>query len=337
VTVGDGPRPSGGIDLRRFARIALVLFAVLPSLASARAYQNMFAIPGDIEPFTDATTYLAAGERLNAGHSLYGPLQPDDRPVLIDPAFFHSPLLSPPTIAVIWRPIAAVPFGFEAWLVGSWIALLAAVAWIVFRTGLVGAVVAVLLSDAIGNQLALGNVTAFFPGLLILAWTFRRRPWMAAIVSFMTAIKITPGALFGWQSIVRRRRVIGWAIGSLAVILAATAVGAGLRPFADYLGVAADTRPSPASLSGLTGIRWLSAGVLIGGTVLAAAVRRDSWSYAVAVVTMVAGTPSLYGAGFVPLIALLAPLAEANRTAALWPFAWPRFARHLQHPGPEPT
>jgi Glycosyltransferase family 87 len=337
MTDAGSGRRRDGFDLRRFVRIALVLFAVLPSLASARAYQNMFAIPGDIEPFTDATTYLAAGERLNAGHSLYGPLGPDDRPVLIDPAFFHSPLLSPPTIAVIWRPIAAVPFGFQAWLVASWMALLAAVAWIVYRTGLVGFAAAVLLSDAIGNQLALGNVTAFFPGLLVLVWAFRERPWVAAIVSLMTAIKITPGALYGWSRIVRSRPAIAWAVGSLAVILVVTAIGAGIRPFADYLGVATDTRPSPASLSGLTGIRWLSAGVLIGGTVLAAAVRRDSWSYAVAVVTMVAGTPSLYGAGFVPLIALLAPLAEANRTAALWPFTWPRFTRHLQHPGPEPT
>src|SRR5438874_8322160 len=64
----------------------------------------------------DAETYLAAGERLNAGHLLYA-LAPGDRPILANPAFYTYPLLSPPPIAVLWRPLAALPNG---WGIGLW-------------------------------------------------------------------------------------------------------------------------------------------------------------------------------------------------------------------------
>jgi hypothetical protein len=46
--------------------------------------------------------YLAAGERLNAGHQLYA-LMPGNRPVDIHPPFWTVPLLSPPPIAVLFR------------------------------------------------------------------------------------------------------------------------------------------------------------------------------------------------------------------------------------------
>ncbi len=58
----------------------------------------------------DAPTYLAAGERLNAGHNLYA-LVAGDRPVLLDPPYWIVPLLSPPPIAVLWRPLALLGSG----------------------------------------------------------------------------------------------------------------------------------------------------------------------------------------------------------------------------------
>src|SRR4030088_3430196 len=64
----------------------------------------------------DAITYLAAGERLNAGHQLYA-LAPGDRWVWINPPFWTVPPLSPPPIAVLWRPLAALP---NEWGVGIW-------------------------------------------------------------------------------------------------------------------------------------------------------------------------------------------------------------------------
>lgn len=308
----------------RTLRLIFVIVALLPAVRWAQAYDTMFAAPGDIDRFTDAVTYLAAGERLNVGHSLYGPLKPDDRPVLIDPSFFHSPLVSPPTIAVIWRPFAAMPYGLTVWLALVWVSLLGTVGWLVYRTGLLGLAMALLLSEPVGNQLAIGNVTAFFPTLLVLCWLFRERPWVASIVSLMTAIKITPGTLYGWSRIGRRRAAVIWALGSMGVILAVTAIGAGIGSFGDYLGVAADTKPSPFSLAGMTGLPWVTYAVLIGGTLAALVIRNEAWSFAIATTALVAGTPAFYKSSWVPFLALLAPLAfsDGARVSALWPFAW---------------
>src|SRR5258708_7149291 len=102
-------------------RILLILLVTLPAIGNTRGYLDMCGIPGNIEPFDDATTYLAGGERLNAGHDLYK-LAPGDRPVLIDTQFFTSPLVSPPLIGVVWRPLAAIPFGWQLWIAACWIA-----------------------------------------------------------------------------------------------------------------------------------------------------------------------------------------------------------------------
>jgi hypothetical protein len=313
--------------LRRIVRILLVLLALLPGIGFGRSFHTMFSLPGNIDPFTDANTYLAAGERLNAGRSLYA-LGPGDRPVLIVPGQFSAPLVSPPTIATMWRPFAALPFGFQLWLLAAWVALLGAVAWIVYWTGVPGLVLALVLAEPIGNQLSIGNVTSFFPALLIVIWNCRGRPWVAALISLMTAIKIAPGVLFGRSRISRHPRWIAWAVGSMAVILGVTAIGSGPGSFVEYLGVAGSTNPSPLSLSGLTGISWMTFAVLVAGTIVAALLRNEAWSFVVAVIAMVAGTPSLYLAGLVPLLAVLAPLAERNRREAPTLFGWmPRIPR----------
>src|SRR5665811_226267 len=75
----------------------------------------------------DASNYYAAGQRLNVGHSLYGSLQRDDRPVPGYPAIYPAPLLSPPLIAVAWRPLALLPgtLSMDLWWFGG-LALLTA-------------------------------------------------------------------------------------------------------------------------------------------------------------------------------------------------------------------
>jgi hypothetical protein len=57
---------------------------------------------------TDNSTYFSAGQRLNAGHPLYGPLVATDRPIPGYPRKYPAPLLSPPLVAVIWCPLAAL-------------------------------------------------------------------------------------------------------------------------------------------------------------------------------------------------------------------------------------
>jgi hypothetical protein len=129
----------------------------------------------------------------------------------------------------------------------------------------------------------------------------------------MTALKIAPGAGFGWFVGRRDVRRFGWGVGALAVLGLIGVVGAGIGPWVEYVAIARGTQPSPESLSGLTGVGWLSTAVLVGGTLLAGVVRSDRWSFGIAVAASVLGTPALYHAGYAPLLVLTVPLAEALR------------------------
>lgn len=301
-------RPTGG--LRQVTLFLMVLVAILPSLVWAKAYLVSFAVPGDFEPFTDGLTYLAAGERLNAGHDLYR-LGPGDRPVPIVPPTFTAPLVSPPPIAVLWRPLAAFPFGFAMWVAVVWLALLGTIAYLVVRVGWIAVALAVVLAEPIGDQLAVANVAALFPALLVIAWLRRGDPRMAGLLGVMAALKISPGTMLGWPVGQRNWRAAGWAVGGLVAMLLIGFVGAGLQAHVDYIQVARSTQPSPESLSGITGISWLTVGTLIAGTIAAALIRRPVPSFSVALIASVIGNPALYHAAFVPLLGLLAPLIPA--------------------------
>jgi hypothetical protein len=81
----------------------------------------------------DTWNYLAAGERLNAGHSIYA-LVARDRPILLEPPS-TVPLISPPLVAVLWRPLAFLPdwLGMWAWWAASAAAMLATTVWIILK------------------------------------------------------------------------------------------------------------------------------------------------------------------------------------------------------------
>ena len=310
-------QPSGLALTARGRAIVRVLFIVLALglvMIHTRAFLTMFGLPGDIDPFTDAMTYQAAGERLNVGHDLYR-LQEGDRPVLGVPISFSVPLLSPPPIAVLWRPIAALPFGFAAWIVACWAALLGTIAYLILRTGLIGLVVCVMLAEPVANQLAVGNLTSFFPLLTVLVWNLRSRPWSGALVGVMVAFKLSPAALFASRLARRRDQLIAGFV-AIVVVLAIATVGAGPAALTDYVGVAATTKPSSPSLSGISGIPWLSLAVLIGGILLALVVRGQALSFSIALIASVLGNPALYEPGLVPLLALLAPVIGSR-------YVWP--------------
>jgi len=268
-------------------------------------------------PFTDAITYLAAGERLNAGRDLYV-LGPGDRPIFIDPRISHSPLMSPPPIAVLWRPFAGLPFGFALWVIACWVALLGTTFHLVVRTGLRGAVTAAALAPAIGEQLAAGNVASFFPALLVLAWRLRDHPAAGAIVGLMASLKLSPASLGGWLVGTRRWSGVAAAVLTVAAVFAVSLLGSSLEAFGHYLLVATTAGPSPGSLSALTNLPWLTLTVLVGGTLLAMGLGR--WpraAFIVAVVASVFGTPALYPSGYVTLLAILAPFANGTETHLL--------------------
>src|SRR5205823_2822366 len=82
------------------------LICIVVPLAALFAVMAMWLRAGS-QP-GDAYTYLAAGQRLNAGHQLYA-LSPGDNPVQLNPPYWTVPLLSPPFMAVLWRPLALLP------------------------------------------------------------------------------------------------------------------------------------------------------------------------------------------------------------------------------------
>jgi hypothetical protein len=327
VTTSEGEAQLASVDERRLAHttrvrmltyVLLLVLALGTPLAFARAYLIDFDAPGNLlDPFIDATTYRAAGERLNAGHRLYR-LEEGDRQVLIIPGLFTAPLLSPPPIAVLWRPLAAVDWGMALWVIACWTALLGTVGYLILRVGVVAMVLTFLLSQAIGEQLAVANAAAFFPMLYVLVWRYRDKPTIGAVIGLMSVIKLAPIALCSWLLSTGRRRALAVAVGSIVGLLLLGAIGAGLDSYVDYLGIFATTRPSPLSISGQTGIEWMSPAVLIGGTAAAIALRRwPRLSYGVALGAAVLGTPALYTSGLVSLLALAAPLIDSSNVRDL--------------------
>lgn len=301
--------------VRTRARVIVASTPCCLSIFVAMLYLQVMAGPSSSSPpFTDAITYLAAGERLNAGRDLYT-LHPGDRQVVILSGISTSPLLSPPPIAALWRPIAVLPFGFALWIAACWVALLGTTFQLVLRVGLPGAVLASLLSPAIGEQLAACNMAAFFPLLMVLAWRLRARPVAGVIVGLMASLKLTPGALLGWLVGTRRWSGVAAAVVAVGILFVVSLIGSSPAAFVDYLGVATTAGPSTASLSGLTGFVWLSPCVLVAGTLLAIGLGR--WpraAFIVAVTTSVLGTPALYLSGWVTILATLAPFTD--RTSA---------------------
>ena len=117
-------------------------------------------------PGGDSWNYLAAGERLNAGHPLYA-LVPGDRPVPIVPPYWTVPLLSPPLIAVIWRPLALLG---EPAMTLWWIGGAASIFWFAYSVLRYGEPLAILgliaLSPALVFTALSGNAAAYLVPLL---------------------------------------------------------------------------------------------------------------------------------------------------------------------------
>ena len=105
VRAGRLPGRTAGLAALAVVGVALGVLAALLVV-----YFQRGVVPGH------AYVYLAAGERLNAGHPLYA-LSPGDRPLGMQPPYWTVPLLSPPPIAVLFRPLAALPneLGGDGW------------------------------------------------------------------------------------------------------------------------------------------------------------------------------------------------------------------------------
>ena len=315
---------------RRLVEIA-ALAAVLGLLGAVQAiYFERGIIPGD------AFNYLAAGERLNAGHELYA-LAPGDRPVDINPPYWTVPLVSPPPIAVVFRVFALFPdgSGAYAWWACQLIALAAALIMLGRRRPLLLAGTMLVLLIPTVYEIGVGNLNSFLLLGVILTWRSAvrgREEVGGAIAAVMTAVKLTPAMMLWWLLVTGRRRAVLAGIVTGLIVLGISVAGAGVGPHLEYLRILSNrdiVGTSPLSLGGMarfvgvpTSVADLlpTAAALIGIVVVFLLRHRPGLAFGAAVITMIYGSPAVSINWYIMLYALLAP------------FAWPANSRNAEIP-----
>jgi hypothetical protein len=252
----------------------------------------------------DTLAYYLAGTRLNAGHHLYD-LSPGDAWLPNRPEFIPElPLFSPPLIAVIWRPIAAIPgqVGMLIWLVAiAFTAMYAVSISIVGTRGWGGLLVAALMPSLV-LLIGVGNVDAVLVLGTIAVWMLMksgRDREAGIIVGVIASLKVTPGILLVWFLFTGRWRAAIWTLGTGAVCALIAAVGTSPDIFVRYVRVVGD-----ASSTG----RWWAFGALILGLVLMWVFRRrPALSFGIALVLMPVASPVAAIHSWSLLLGILAP------------------------------
>jgi hypothetical protein len=152
----------------RLAYIATLATTVLMALAIGIRMGGI----GWLDESGDPWNYLAAGERLNAGHPLYE-LSEGDREVILQPPYWSVPLLAPPPIAVAWRPLAVLgPPSMVLWGVLGLVGIVGTVIYLLSIGRVL--VVAILIASFTMTAVA-GNFSALLLPGLILIWIHRHR------------------------------------------------------------------------------------------------------------------------------------------------------------------
>jgi hypothetical protein len=306
---------------QRILRLAIPALAIGVVVAIQVVYFTRGLVPGD------SFTYLASGERLNAGHPLYA-LSPGDRPVGFEPPFFTVPLLSPPPIAVLFRPLAAMPneLGVYVWWIATIVVLAAVVIWLLRKRPVLVGFAVLVLSIPIVYQIGVGNLNGLIVAGIVAGWwllTRRRDAAAGAVFALMTAFKITPGVFLWWLITQRRWGAIPSFVVTGLLVLVVSVLGAGIQAHLEYLGIMRQTAVAGTTYLSLAGAaryvgvpieiaNLLPTAALVVGALLMWVLRdRPGAAYAVAVVTMVAGSPVVQITWFTILLGALAP--------AIWP------------------
>ena len=191
----------------------------------------------------DAWTYLAAGERLNAGHDLYR-LLPGDRPVAIEAPRWTVPLLSPPLIAVLWRPLALLPadLAVHLWWAAAMTVLAVVVLAAIRARPVFGALAVFVFLLPLVFQSASGNVNGLLMGGVMAVWLLvrsNRSREAGVLIALMAGVKVVPATLLVWLLASRRDKALAWAMGTGVVLLGVSILGAGIANHLAYLDVAA--------------------------------------------------------------------------------------------------
>jgi hypothetical protein len=309
--------------LERSFRLIVPAIAIGMVVAIQVVYFNRGLIPGD------SFTYLASGERLNAGHPLYA-LSPGDRPVGLEPPFFTVPLLSPPPIAVLFRPLAALPneIGVYLWWIVTIVVLAAVILWMLRERPILVGFAVLALSIPIVYQIGVGNLNGLIVAGVVAAWyllTRGRDLAAGAIFALMTAFKVTPAVFLWWLLTQRRWSAIKAFIATGLLALVVSVLGAGLSAHFEYLGIVRQTATVGTTYLSLAGAaRYIglpleianalpTVAILVGAVAIWLLRDRPGAAYVVAILTMIAGSPVVQITWFTILLGVLAPL--------VWPYA----------------
>jgi hypothetical protein len=278
---------------------ALVTFAIVGIVVGARAYGMPWTHQNG-----DPWNYLAAGERLNADHDLYS-LQPGDRDVALRPPYWSIPLLAPPPIAVVWRPLALLGEpAMVIWGLGCLAAVLASVVFLLKHHRLAGLA---LIALPLTLTTMAGNFSALLLAILLGAWIYRDRPMVVgSLIAIGLAVKLTPIVFVGWLAFTGRWRAVAATIGACIVIVLLSLVGAGSDSFLDWIKSVPSSAPSPLAISSQTGLPPLVVAGLLGLPVLIS-FKSDVWGFRLAAVAAALATPALYFQALAVLAATLVP------------------------------
>ncbi len=293
---------------------------------------------------SDPSNYYAAGQRLNVGHSLYGPLQPGDRPVPGFPKDYPAPILSPPLIAVLWRPLALLPgtLSMDLWWLGG-LALLTGLTAGFAIVGTRGSLVILVGVLVLGLPLTLvgggrypypgynspvsfaalsGNVNAYLVALFALTWwaSSRGRPWVAgSAAALAAALKLGPAVLLWWFVTQRSWRSARGFIGAAVAFGIAGVVFAGLEANLDFVRLAFGGGVDPTGLSvpGMlhrlfrvrpeTAQHGTIAAIVVGLAAIQVLRNHPRASFAAAILTTIYSSPVVLAGNFALLVAVAAP------------------------------
>ena len=257
----------------RGVQLVLVLAAVVGVLIGI----DTLVIHLRLDPLADVHAYYDAGARLNAGLPLY------DQPAGTDDAAFYR---YPPLLAVVFRPLALLPFQTAALI---WEALLLVLfAATVYRSGIRNRwtwLVLGWLAAPIAWSLAIGQAQVAVTFFLILG-----TPWGIALAA---NLKLLP-LLVAVYWIARRdrraiRELLAWLVG--LTVLSLVVEPAGTIAFLDFPDLAQVGNVENLSLYALSPVLWAAFVTLLAGLAFRFAPTRAGW--ALAVILSVLASPRL--------------------------------------------